>query len=160
MADEVYQQNIYKEGSKFVSMRKVLHEMGDPYSNSVELISFNSVSKGMMGECGLRGGYFETHNLPARAEEMIYKLKSIELCSNTIGQAAVELMINPPKRGRESDACVDLYNTEYGSVMTGLKERAKLLTSTFNSMKNISCTEIEGAMYGFPRGHFSQKFID
>lgn len=88
-------------------MRKVLHEMGEPYSNSVELISFNSVSKGMLGECGLRGGYFETHNLPSRAEEMIYKLKSIELCSNTVGQAAVELMINPPKKGRESDACVE-----------------------------------------------------
>ena len=141
-------------------MRKVLHEMGEPYSNSVELISFNSVSKGMMGECGLRGGYFETHNLPVRAEEMIYKLKSIELCSNTIGQAAVELMINPPKKGRETDACVELYNKEFGHVMNGLKARAKLLTSTFNSMKNITCTEIEGAMYGFPRVHFSQKFID
>ena len=160
MADEVYQQNIYKEGAQFVSMRKVLHEMGDPYSNSVELISFNSVSKGMMGECGLRGGYFETHNLPTRAEEMIYKLKSIELCSNTIGQAAVELMINPPKKGRESDACVAQYNDEFGKVMNGLKARAKLLTSAFNSMKNITCTEIEGAMYGFPRVHFSQKFID
>ena len=44
--------------------------------------------------------------------------------------------------------------------MNGLKTRAKLLTSTFNSMKNITCTEIEGAMYGFPRVHFSQKFID
>ena len=29
--------------------------------------------------------YFETHNLTERAEEMLYKLKSIELCSNTIG---------------------------------------------------------------------------
>jgi aspartate/methionine/tyrosine aminotransferase len=141
-------------------MRKVLHEMGEPYRDSVELISFNSVSKGMMGECGLRGGYFETHNLPTRAEEMIYKLKSIELCSNTIGQAAVELMINPPKKGRESDSCVEQYNKEFGQVMSGLKSRAKLLTSAFNSMKNITCTEIEGAMYGFPRVHFSQKFID
>ena len=113
-----------------------------------------------MGECGLRGGYFETHNLPEIAEEMLYKLKSIELCSNTIGQAAVELMINPPKRGVESDACVDLYNKEYQDLFTGLKDRAKLLTSAFNSMKNVTCTEIEGAMYGFPRIHFSQKFID
>ncbi len=32
--------------------------MGPAYSN-VELISFNSVSKGMVGECGRRGGYFE-----------------------------------------------------------------------------------------------------
>lgn len=27
-------------------------------------------------------------------------------------------------------------------------------------MENVTCTEIEGAMYGFPRLHFSQKFID
>jgi len=141
-------------------MRKVLHELGEPYSNTVELISFNSVSKGMMGECGLRGGYFETHNLTERAEEMLYKLKSIELCSNTIGQAAVELMINPPTKGVESDACVAKYNEEYKLLFNGLKTRAKLLTETFNSMKNVTCTEIEGAMYGFPRVHFSQKFID
>jgi hypothetical protein len=38
---------------------------------------------------------------------MIYKLKSIELCSNTIGQVAAQLMVDPPKKGRESDACVE-----------------------------------------------------
>jgi len=27
-------------------------------------------------------------------------------------------------------------------------------------MKQVTCTEIEGAMYGFPRVHFSQKFIN
>ena len=27
-------------------------------------------------------------------------------------------------------------------------------------MKNVTCTEIEGAMYGFPQLHFSKKFID
>lgn len=59
--------------------------MGQPFSNNVELISLNSVSKGLFGECGLRGGYMETHNLDKFAEEMLYKLKSIELCSNTIG---------------------------------------------------------------------------
>ena len=59
--------------------------MGEPYSSSVELLSLNSVSKGLLGECGLRGGYLETHNLDPFAEEMLYKLKSIELCSNTVG---------------------------------------------------------------------------
>lgn len=85
LSDEVYQTNVYKTGSKFVSMRKALHDLGEPYSNTVELISFNSVSKGMMGECGLRGGYFETHNLSPDAEAVMFKLKSMELCSNTIG---------------------------------------------------------------------------
>ena len=88
MADEVYQQNIYKEGKEFVSMRKVMHQMGPPFSEEVELISINSISKGIMGECGLRGGYMETHNLSNRAEQIFYKLKSIELCSNTPGQVA------------------------------------------------------------------------
>jgi hypothetical protein len=27
-------------------------------------------------------------------------------------------------------------------------------------MTNVTCTEIEGAMYGFPRVHFSKKFIE
>ena len=85
MADEVYQQNVYADEKEFISVRKVMHEMGDPYKDSVELISMNSISKGVLGECGLRGGYMETHNLSHRAEEALYKLKSIELCSNTPG---------------------------------------------------------------------------
>lgn len=160
LADEVYQTNVYKDGSKFISMRQALHELGEPYSDTVELISFNSVSKGMMGECGLRGGYFETHNLSPEAEAQMLKLKSIELCSNTIGQTAVELMVNPPKLGQESQATVEQYEQEHAALFSALKAKATLLTSTFNEMKNVSCTEIEGAMYGFPRVHFSQKFID
>jgi aspartate/methionine/tyrosine aminotransferase len=39
--------------------------MDAKYSDNVELLSLNSVSKGLMGECGLRGGYLETHNLDA-----------------------------------------------------------------------------------------------
>jgi aspartate/methionine/tyrosine aminotransferase len=63
LADEVYQNNIYTTQRPFVSMRKVLHEMGYPFSDEVELVSMHSVSKGLLGECGLRGGYYELHNL-------------------------------------------------------------------------------------------------
>ena len=69
-------------------------------------------------------------------------------------------MVDPPTLGRESIECVDLYQAERGAVFNGLKERAELLTRYFNDMKQVSCTEIEGAMYGFPQVHFSQKFID
>ena len=62
LADEVYQNNIYTD-VPFISFRKVLAEMGEPYSNKVELISLHSTSKGLLGECGLRGGYMETVNL-------------------------------------------------------------------------------------------------
>ena len=95
IADEVYQNNIYLD-QEFFSFRQVLGEMGEPYKSNVELLSLNSISKGLLGECGLRGGYMEVTNLDAFAREMLYKLKSIELCSNTVGQIAVLLKMDPP----------------------------------------------------------------
>lgn len=138
LADEVYQNNIYRD-VPFVSFRKVLAEMGEPYSNNVELISMHSTSKGLIGECGLRGGYMETTNMDGFIEEMLYKLKSIELCSNTVGQLATHLMCTPPKAGVESSSCVDLYHAERDGVFDGLKERARLLADTCNGMERVSC---------------------
>jgi len=40
---------------------------------------------------------------------MMYKLKSIELCSNTVGQVATLLLVDPPKSGVESKETVDKY---------------------------------------------------
>jgi alanine transaminase len=53
--------------------------------DAVEVISLNSSSKGLFGECGFRGGYFEAHNLTDIANEQLYKLKSLDICGNTIG---------------------------------------------------------------------------
>jgi alanine transaminase len=159
IADEVYQNNVYKKGIQFHSFRKILNQMPDKIKNSVELLSLNSVSKGLMGECGLRGGYLETHNIEEQAANEFYKLKSIELCSNTVGQVATLLQCDPPTRGVESDKTVDLYEKEKEQIFSGLRDRAELLTKTFNSMKNVSCSEIQGAMYGFPRLHLSDKAI-
>uniref|UniRef100_A0A8B9GXE1 Alanine aminotransferase 1 n=1 Tax=Astyanax mexicanus TaxID=7994 RepID=A0A8B9GXE1_ASTMX len=50
MADEVYQGCVFGKDSEFYSYKKVLSEMGPPYSTNVELASFHSVSKGFMGE--------------------------------------------------------------------------------------------------------------
>lgn len=83
--------------------------MGEPYASEVELVSMHSISKGLTGECGLRGGYMECHNLDMYANDMMNKLKSVELCSNTVGQVATYLMVDPPKEGRESSECVARY---------------------------------------------------
>lgn len=127
LADEVYQRNVYNPDMKFYSVRKVLAELGEPYANNVEVVSLHSTSKGLMGECGLRGGYFETHNLDSFAEEMLYKLKSIELCSNTVGQIATHLMVDPPREGRESEETVKLYRSQRDHIFQGLTERAHVL---------------------------------
>jgi len=39
--------------------------------------------------CGLRGGYTEMHNVPREMREVVLKLKGLDICSNIIGQLAV-----------------------------------------------------------------------
>jgi alanine transaminase len=69
------------------------------------------------------------------------------------------LLVDPPKRGVESNSTMDLYEKERGDIFNGLKTRAELLSSTFNEMRNVTCSEIQGAMYAFPRIHLSQSAI-
>jgi len=78
---------IEQDKTPFTSCKKVVAEMGEPYSSNVELISFHTVSKGVYGECGLRGGYFDVMNLHPRTVDELYKCASINLCPNTVGQA-------------------------------------------------------------------------
>ena len=87
MADEVYQENIWKSELPFSSFRKVATSMG--YSPNYEegkkglaLVSFHSISKGFIGECGIRGGYFELFGIDPLVKAQIYKLASISLCTS------------------------------------------------------------------------------
>ena len=52
----------------------------------MELASFHSVSKGYMGECGLRGGYVEFANIDPDVFVMFKKMISAKLCSTVLGQ--------------------------------------------------------------------------
>ena len=133
--------------------------MPNDIKNSVEIMSLNSFSKGLLGECGFRGGYMEAHNIDDFASEQLYKQKSVELCSNTTGQVSTLLLVDPPKRGVESDATMEIYEKERSDIYNGLKDRAELLSKTFNEMKNVTCSEIQGAMYAFPRIHLSESDI-
>lgn len=53
--------------------------------------------QGAGGECGLRGGYVEMTNIHPGAVEEMYKIASINLSPNTVGQMAMSIMVNPPK---------------------------------------------------------------
>jgi glutamate--glyoxylate aminotransferase len=76
--------------------------MGEPYASRVELFSFHTVSKGALGECGLRGGYFEALNIHPDTIAELYKYASINICPNVFGQVAMSLMVNEPKPGQPS----------------------------------------------------------
>ena len=64
--------------------------------NACELASLHSASKGLLGECGFRGGYLYIHNFNPDVIAQIVKLKSINLCSNVMGQIMIDCMVNPP----------------------------------------------------------------
>lgn len=147
-ADEVYQENIYNTQRPFISARKVLGTMQEPYKSGLELVSFHTVSKGAYGECGLRGGYMELHNMDPDVVTEIYKVASINLCPNVPGQVALGLMVNPPKPGDPSYA---LFRKEKDSLIESLKKRAQMITNAFNSLEGVVCQATEGAMYSFPR---------
>lgn len=158
MADEVYQTNVFK--GKFHSFKGVLRQMQkeDPekYKN-VELASLHSISKGMVGECGHRGGYFELVGFDPEVQEQIYKFVSITLCAPVIGQCLVELMVNPPKEGEPS---YELYKKEYDAIFIGLQQRAMALYEAFKEMEGVECDEPQGSMYLFPTITLSEKAIE
>lgn len=149
MADEVYQTNVF--AGEFVSFKKVHSQLRAEHPNGeydhLELASLHSISKGMVGECGHRGGYFELVNFDPEVQAEIYKFVSITLCAPVIGQCLVELMVNPPREGEPSYA---LYKQEYDGIFGGLKERAYALWRAFEKMEGVECGEPQGSMYLFP----------
>ncbi|XP_064910757.1 alanine aminotransferase 1 isoform X2 [Columba livia] len=148
MADEVYQDNIYAKGSAFYSFKKVLSEMGPPYSKTVELASFHSISKGFMGECGFRGGYMEVINMDPEVKEQLVKLVSVRLCPPVSGQILLGALVDPPQPGEPS---YETFMAEKKAVLSTLAHKAQLTQEIFNKTPGIHCNPVQGAMYSFPR---------
>ncbi|XP_064610440.1 alanine aminotransferase 2-like [Liolophura sinensis] len=155
LADEVYQHNVYAEGSEFHSFKKVLREMGAEYQD-MELASFMSTSKGYMGECGFRGGYTEVINLDPDVKYQLSKSVSAKLCPSVIGQACMDTVVNPPVEGEPS---YELFIKEKNNVLGLLAQKAKMVTETFNAIEGLSCNVVQGAMYAFPRVEIPEKAI-
>jgi aspartate/methionine/tyrosine aminotransferase len=124
LADEVYQENVYRPGDRFVSFASVLCRRG---ILDVPLWSFHSVSKGFLGECGHRGGYLECRNVPPEVMGEVEKLQSVALCANSAGQLVTWIMVRPPCAGDAS------------------------LEKGLNGIPGIQCNALTGAMYAFPR---------
>ena len=78
-----------QDDAEFHSAKSVLAEMGGEIARSLELASFHTVSKGALGECGLRGGYVELTNMHPKTVEELYKVASINLAPNSYGQVSL-----------------------------------------------------------------------
>ncbi|XP_057504971.1 alanine aminotransferase 2-like isoform X2 [Actinidia eriantha] len=155
LADEVYQENIYVPDKQFHSFKKISRTMGHG-DNDISLVSFQSVSKGYYGECGKRGGYMEVTGFSPEIRDQIYKVASVNLCSNISGQILASLVMNPPKVGDES---YESYSAEKDGILSSLARRARALEDALNSLEGVTCNRAEGAMYLFPCIHLPLKAI-
>ncbi|KAJ6135090.1 hypothetical protein N7512_000250 [Penicillium capsulatum] len=158
IADEVYQTNVFT--GEFVSFKKRLRQLQQEQPGTydeVELVSLHSTSKGMVGECGHRGGYFELVGFDPLVQEQIYKLVSIGLCPPVVAQCLLETMVNPPKEGEPS---YELYQKEYNGIRDGLHKRALALFDAFQRMEGVECQDPQGAMYLFPTINLPAKAVE
>ncbi|KAF2676316.1 putative alanine transaminase [Lentithecium fluviatile CBS 122367] len=153
LADEVYQENLFP-GYTFVSCKAALRRVQttrssqDTRYSSLQLISLHSVSKGMVGEGGQRGGYFEAIGFPSEVREQLQKLITYMLQPASAGQILVDLMVNPPAPGQES---YPLYKQEHTAVYNRLQRQADALDKAFEQMPGVHCARAQGAIYHFPR---------
>ncbi|KAF2173029.1 hypothetical protein M409DRAFT_16979 [Zasmidium cellare ATCC 36951] len=161
LADEVYQTNVFE--GKFQSFKKSLRELQSSEKNKggkfdyIELASLHSISKGMVGECGHRGGYYEMVGFDPEVVAQIYKFVSIMLCPPVVGQCLVETMVNPPVEG---DPSYPLYREEYDTIFQNLKQRAFALYNAFKEMEGVECQPPQGSMYLYPTINLPQKAIE
>ncbi|KAJ5287427.1 hypothetical protein N7478_003113 [Penicillium angulare] len=158
IADEVYQTNVFT--GEFVSFKKRLRQLQQEQPgkyDDVELVSLHSTSKGMVGECGHRGGYFELVGFDPLVQAQIYKLVSIGLCPPVVAQCLLETMVNPPREGEPS---FELYQKEYNGIRDGLHKRALALFNAFQRMEGVEIQEPQGAMYLFPTINLPAKAIE
>jgi len=153
LADEVYQANVYAPKAEFVSAKKVAMDCN---LHQLQLISFHSTSKGLIGECGRRGGYMELHHIDPFVQSQLYKLASSELCSGVVGQVMTSLMVKPPIPGDES---YEQFEEECSGIFEGLKDRSQKLVEGLNSIPGFSCAPAQGAMYAFPKISIPEKAI-
>lgn len=147
MADEVYQENVYVKDIAFVSAKKAARQLGYD-DNDIELVSFHSTSKGLLGECGRRGGYMELIGIHPEAQAEILKLASVCLCSNLGGQVMTDLMVRPPQPG---DLSYPLFAKEQQAIFDSLQRKALMLVQGLNQLESVKCQPANGAMYVFPR---------
>ncbi|XP_018344233.1 PREDICTED: LOW QUALITY PROTEIN: alanine aminotransferase 2-like [Trachymyrmex septentrionalis] len=155
LADEVYQDNVYDKDSAFHSFKKVMTEMGKPYSK-MELASFMSISKGYMGECGIRGGYAEIVNMDPKVMKVL--LKSIStICPTVLGQIVLDVVVTPP---RSNEPSYELFQKEKERILHSLAEKSQLVDDILNSIPGYKPNPPMGAMYAFPRFELPSNAIE
>lgn len=161
IADEVYQENVYNK-KQWLSFKKVLAEAPSTIAKEVELVSFHSLSKGLLGECGMRGGYVDFVNIDPEFMAEFEKAYSV-VWPNPLGQAIMTLKcdyLSGHLEKRHSKHLCNQIKVECDEIFQSLQFRANEASRKLNEALNIRCNTIEGAMYAFPQIYLPPKLIE
>ncbi|XP_015243799.1 PREDICTED: alanine aminotransferase 1-like [Cyprinodon variegatus] len=155
LVDEVYQDSIYAPNREFISYKKVLFEMEKHLRDSVELVSFHSLSCAFVAECGLRAGYMEVVNIDSRVMHYVDTLLCTDINAPVTGQLALDLMLNPPKLG---DPSYNTFAQETLLTQATLARNAQRALKLLNDLPGISCQPAKGGIYLYPHLDLPPEF--
>uniref|UniRef100_A0A3Q2C6G9 alanine transaminase n=1 Tax=Cyprinodon variegatus TaxID=28743 RepID=A0A3Q2C6G9_CYPVA len=154
LVEEVYQDSVFGQEQKFLSYKKVLFDMGPKYSDKVEMVSFHSISNGILGECGLRGGYMEVINMDPLVKSFLMSMQA-PYSPPVLPQLALEIMVNPPSPGDDS-------HEVYSQVL----QRAEIISQNarrgcefLNNIAGMSCQPVMGGVFLYPSLQLPVEFI-
>jgi alanine transaminase len=183
LADEVYQENVYYDSStdtsdnhqddkdaaaaaakddeslpcpaSFYSCKKAAADL--QLLDQLELFSFHSISKGVFGECGQRGGYMELSGIDEQVHAELYKLASASLCSSVTGQILTALMCRGPSPGDDS---YESHEMEKLRLWQSLKRKSIIVSDGLNAINGFTCRPARGSMYCFPAVEMPEHAVD
>ncbi|XP_014266862.2 alanine aminotransferase 2 [Maylandia zebra] len=153
LAEEVHQDSVYGQDKEFISYKKVLSEMGKMYAETMELVSFHSISTAHIGEGGLRGGYMEVINIDPAVKKYLTVISS----ASVLPQLALELSVNPP---RPEDSSYNSYTQEIHHIEDTLSQNAKRACEFLNRVEGMSCQPSMAGLFLYPRVHLPPHIVE
>ncbi|XP_055522038.1 alanine aminotransferase 1-like [Leucoraja erinacea] len=148
LAKEGHPSDIYSGSCQQQTFKKVLSEMGPKYAGVLELVSFNSVSSGHIGESGARGCFMEVLNMSPAVQMYIGLMLAAFDSASVTAQIAIDVATRPPQPGHPS---YPLFQAEKRESLRMLAEQARLTEGMLNTIPGISCAVINSGTFAFPR---------
>ncbi|KAM6412709.1 alanine aminotransferase 1, partial [Pluvialis apricaria] len=147
LADEVQQERAFLPDRPFLSFKRVLWEMGDPFTSTIQLISFYSLSKSVAGESGFRAGFLELVNVEEGVTLPFHLAQSIPRPC-VLGRILLDLLMDPPDEGDPIQQ--DLEEQREG-LRRLLAHNARRVQEVLGRAPGIRCQPLQGGARAFPR---------
>ncbi|XP_074000834.1 alanine aminotransferase 1-like, partial [Numenius arquata] len=147
LADEGQQERAFLPDRPFLSFKRVLWEMGAPFSSTVQLISFYSLSKSVAGESGFRVGFLELVNVEEGVVLPFQLAQSIPRPC-VLGRILLDLLMDLPEEG---DPIQQALEEQRQGLLQDLAHNARLLQEVLGRAPGIHCHPLQAGARAFPR---------